>query len=309
MKRSLDSIYLSQLTSDRNKKRTRTEYKSLRVPVSREERLKKFKSGYWNTNRNRYGDILPIEKTRVKLFGLKTDYINANYITLPVSQSDEYISTQAPTSYTARDFWKMVWDHNVSVVVMLTSFIEGGYRKANKYWTDKSDGNNNEYNWKEFIYHPSETLDETLITIKVRVNKHRDLGFCIYRYFEVQLTESNGHENKTSSKYIHHFHYKKWGDHKVPASVSDVNTLIYSMNILKKDGKVVVHCSAGIGRSGTFLGCSIIRGLLVQGIEPNIPLIVKGLRECREGMIQTMSQYNFLYHYKNTYFNSVNFLN
>lgn len=275
------------------------EYEKLRWDenLTYEEKVKRYKSGidYMNVRRNRYSNIFPPETTRVRLEGLKNNYINANYVTIQTDGCKmEYISTQAPTPFTYRDFWKMLWDQKSSVVVMLTNFIESGQTKAHQYWNKKNIP-------KIFTYKLSETTDKDGFELSVVLHSKIDLDCGILRIFDI--VPSNG-----ESRRIFHIQYLSWGDHKEPSSIKDINMLIGYMelyyifgSIVGLDGPPIVHCSAGVGRTGTFIGCSVVKRLYFRKKESDISSIVSEMRKCRNGMVQTGGQYAFIYQFREQY--------
>ena len=236
-----------------------------------------------NESKNRYNDVAPLDKTRVKLLGLKNDYINGSYIQID-SLENKYISTQAPLPHTFRDFWKMVWDQKSSVIMMLTNFSENGKTKAHRYWPGKS---------KKYSYKSDETIDNNPIEMEIILIDRKAIGLFGLRQF---LLKHNGEERT-----VHHIQYSNWGDHSQPTSIKDIEKLIMYMELFKitgeiagLDGPPIIHCSAGVGRAGTFIVCSLIRQLKLARKEINIPNLIVEVRECRVGMVQTPDQYDFI---------------
>lgn len=225
-------------------------------------------ASYLNKNKNRYTNVLTIDKTRVKLQNLINDYINANYINF--NYIDRFIATQAPLSNTVRDFWKMVWDQNSSCIVMLSSLSK---EKADKYWSDNL-----------LKYEQNETLDDKEIIIKVELIKEEDLKIWTLRKFNL--------EYNNEARQVYHLQYIKWEDHKEPLNPEHINTLIDQMFEYSKGEKCIVHCSAGVGRTGTFIACALIK----LG-NRNVFEIVSELRKQRYKMVQTEDQYKFIYSY------------
>ena len=286
------ALLVNKSKSDSVRKRLKQEYNQLF-----EWKIENGTSiGRMNRSKNRYSNVLPTETTRVQLKGLKNDYINANIIS-PINSTDDhtnenisYISTQAPLPNTCRDFWKMVWDQQTSVVMMLTDFKEGNpsRTKAHQYWSSKHPST--------FIYTPSETLDEIETNLMAELEVSIELECGTLNIFN--LTNGKG------TRRIYHIHYKDWGDHKEPSSLNDIKNLVDYMNVFHSigllnglDGPPIIHCSAGIGRTGTFISCAIVKALYLHREEVNIPYIVKTLRECRDGMVQTDDQYVFIYQF------------
>jgi len=187
-----------------------------------------------NTVLNRYTNILPYDSTRVKLQNLdggQSDYINANYL-----KADEcpqvYIATQGPLPETFSHFWQMVWEQNASVVLMLTNFIEKGQHKCHEYFPLT----NKKFDTEQFeltLLGETKLLNFTERTLQLYSKKAK------------------------FARQLHHIHYTSWPDHGVPTSAGPVLELIERLRIIQPyyDAPIVVHCSAGCGRSGTF--CTI----------------------------------------------------
>ena len=281
-----------QKISTKKRKRLTKEYEE----ISREpnltyfEKTKKYKSAIEvvNRTRNRYSNILPPEETRVKLHDMQNDYINANYITIQTEDCEmKYISTQAPIPRTYSHFWKMVWDQKSSIIMLLTKFTKG---KAKCYWGKKNSP-------KIFNYKMIGSKELSLIvTYKNRVK----LDCGILRIFEIKKDQE--------SRRIFHIQYNEWGDHKQPSSIKDIKFLIGYMEIFALigclnglDGPPIIHCSAGVGRTGTFIACATIKTLVFRNKKVDIPAIVSQMRHCRTGMVQTDDQYIFIYLFHNHY--------
>lgn len=239
---------------------------------------------FLNAPKNRYNNVLPLASTRVHLNDLKNDYINANYHTC---EKTDWIMTQAPVAASFRDFWKMVWDNNVSVIVMLTEFIENNVRKASKYWKSK-----------QYSYQAYETLNN--MDYHLTLNKEQTIQLICGKLTIFTLSYHNQKTNNETRK-IYHIQYKNWRDHTGPASFDDIDNLINYMELFSNSSgnsePAIVHCSAGVGRTGTFIACAIIKRLFLKRENINIPEIVNNLRRCRSGMVQTEEQYHFLYRY------------
>jgi len=247
------------------------------------ERLLKFPSAmtFYTNKKNRYPNILPKEQTRIRLSVIPgvegSDYINANLLT------DSYIACQAPLPATFGDFWRMVWEQDTAVIVMLTKLSENGYVKADKYWPDEI----------------GETLTFPLIAVTlVSVYRSEDVDIIIR---VLTLRDSMG-----SERTVVQLQYLGWPDFGVPDSSDGILQLIEITNLYKEfgvgnnlNGPIVVHCSAGCGRSGSFIA---IHQLLEQynsgckiSLKPTIFNAVSLMRTQRDGMVQTKEQYNFVY--------------
>lgn len=238
---------------------------------------------YQRTNKkNRYSNVLPSEKTRVKLKNHSdeegSDYINANFIDGLIPGSEKtYIAAQGPLPKTFPDFWRMIWETNCSVIVMLTRLVENGNRlKCDRYFPEP-DIPLNAGDFRISLYDITETPELTTRDLKI--------------------------EYKGEKRNVYQFQYTAWPDHGLPPSTQAFLNLMHltnDRNITK--GPIVVHCSAGIGRSGVFCAVhSTIEKLkydLSHGNTNstfNMLKVILHLRSQRPGMIQTKEQYEFCY--------------
>ncbi|KAL0489769.1 PTPN18 [Acrasis kona] len=270
------------------------EYNKLRVADNEKfnNKLEHFSSALRNMELNRYTDVLPNEHSRIKLhtFEKSNDYINANFIpSTQLGSRTSYIVTQGPLDKTIGDFWNMIWQYDVPVVVMLASEIETGRIKCAKYWLD--DG------FKSFPLRSAVRVEGALTVHHVSTqNPSRDI---ILR--KVKL------ESQNDEKSVALLQYTGWPDHGVPSSTESFNQVLKVANELmtgREDKPMVVHCSAGIGRSGTFCAADSIlqrmRDHMKRKLDPstfewNVMETVAILRTYRSRMVQTKSQYDFLY--------------
>lgn len=232
-----------------------------------------------NPSKNRYRDILPWDHTRVMLTTKEEgDYINANLIKKVTPLSPDYILTQGPIAATLGDFWLMVWERKAPVIVMLTKEVEGNRLKCHQYWP----------------------IDEghTVVYGAIRVHMRR-LSHCqawIERIMHVQHAESD------EVLVVSHLQFVGWPDHGVPHSPSDLLTFLSEVHNhhQEKDPQaqmpLVVHCSAGVGRAGTFcVVYSAIRELHGTRNIVNIPKLVQVFRKHRKFTVQKKEQYEFCY--------------
>ncbi|XP_069134513.1 receptor-type tyrosine-protein phosphatase mu-like [Argopecten irradians] len=223
-----------------------------------------------NKWKNRFKTTFPYDHSRVVLETVgndpHSDYINANFID-SVTRPAVYIATQGPRPGTVNDFWRMVWQQRTGKIVMLTNLIEGGKPKCDKYW-------------------PEEGKPLSTTNFNIILDRERSYAFYIVREFTVT-------ERKTKTvRHIHQFHYTTWPDHGTP----DPNELVVFHRRVRQyydvlGGEMVVHCSAGIGRTGTFLA---LDALLEYGEEfgcIDVKEYIKTMREDRVNMVQTAEQY------------------
>jgi len=231
-----------------------------------------------NRRKNRHSNVLPYEETRVKLHDGGSDYINANYIK-QAGSNIVYIAAQAPLESTVIDFWRMVWQDSSSIIVMLTRIIEDRREKCHRYYPT----------------HKNPEKDVQQFKIKLLSKEKKYNSALVIR--RLNLT----HLALSESREIIHFQYKEWPDHEPPASTFVFTELLRAVNNIHAkqiEKPLVVHCSAGIGRTGTF--CTVHSVLNnVQALKcPDSQLIkntVLQLRSSRCGMVQTKDQYQFCY--------------
>ncbi|XP_006022075.1 receptor-type tyrosine-protein phosphatase eta isoform X2 [Alligator sinensis] len=227
-----------------------------------------------NRGKNRYNNVLPYDISRVKLSAQShptDDYINANYMP-GYNLRKEFIAAQGPLPNTLEDFWRMIWEKNIYAIVMLTKCIEQGRTKCEQYWADKQ---------------PMSYGD-----ITVTMTSEIVLAEWTIRDFTI---EDN---NETDSHCVRQFHFTAWPDHGVP----ETTELLISFRHLVEEyarqnppeSPTLVHCSAGVGRTGTFIAID----RLIQQIEmentADVYGVVYDLRMHRPLMVQTEEQYVFL---------------
>uniref|UniRef100_A0A8C5GEW8 Tyrosine-protein phosphatase non-receptor type 9 n=1 Tax=Gouania willdenowi TaxID=441366 RepID=A0A8C5GEW8_GOUWI len=233
----------------------------------------------YNQERNRYGDVLCLDQTR------RSDYINASFMD-GYKQKNAYIGTQGPLERTYGDFWRMVWEQNVLVIVMTTRTEEGSRRKCGQYWPLEESG-------QEVYGH--------IAVVNQRVDHHTH-----YNHTTLEL-----HNTETcEQRQVSHFQYLSWPDYGVPTSAV---TLIDFLGAVKRQQRkmvkalgaqwtghqlgppMVVHCSAGIGRTGTFCALDICLSQLQDVGSLNVCQTVRQMRTQRAFSIQTPDQYYFCY--------------
>uniref|UniRef100_A0A669E0F9 protein-tyrosine-phosphatase n=1 Tax=Oreochromis niloticus TaxID=8128 RepID=A0A669E0F9_ORENI len=240
----------------------------------------------YNQEKNRYGDVLCLDQTRVLLFlSQRSDYINASFMD-GYKQKNAYIGTQGPLDRTYGDFWRMVWEQNVLVIVMTTRTDEGSRRKCGQYWPLEEGG-------QEVYGH--------IAVVNQRVDRHTH-----YNHTTLEL-----HNTETcEQRQVSHFQYLSWPDYGVPTSAV---TLIDFLGAVKRQQRkmvkalgsqwtghplgppMVVHCSAGIGRTGTFCALDICLSQLQDVGSLNVCQTVRRMRTQRAFSIQTPDQYYFCY--------------
>uniref|UniRef100_A0A8D0H5Q1 Tyrosine-protein phosphatase non-receptor type n=1 Tax=Sphenodon punctatus TaxID=8508 RepID=A0A8D0H5Q1_SPHPU len=232
-----------------------------------------------NRNRNRYRDVSPYDHSRVKLQNTDNDYINASLVVNEEAQRN-YILTQGPLPNTCCHFWLMVWQQKTRAVVMLNRIVEKESVKCAQYWPTK---------------------DEEIMIFKETEFCVRLLSEDIKSYYTVRLLQL---ENvKTGeSRTIFHFHYTTWPDFGVPESPASFLNFLFKVresgSLSSEHGPAVIHCSAGIGRSGTFSLVDTSLILMEKREDPfsvDIKQVLLNMRRYRMGLIQTPDQLRFSY--------------
>ncbi|KAM5265400.1 tyrosine-protein phosphatase non-receptor type 4 isoform 3-T7 [Hipposideros larvatus] len=226
-----------------------------------------------NISKNRYRDISPYDATRVILKG-NEDYINANYINMEIPSSsiiNQYIACQGPLPHTCTDFWQMTWEQGSSMVVMLTTQVERGRVKCHQYWPEPTGSSS--YGCYQVTCHSEE-------------------GNTAYIFRKITLFN----QEKNESRQLTQIQYIAWPDHGVPDDSSDFLDFVCHVRSKRagKEEPIVVHCSAGIGRTGVLITMETAM-CLIECNQPVYPLdIVRTMRDQRAMMIQTPSQYRFV---------------
>ncbi|CAB1327990.1 unnamed protein product, partial [Coregonus sp. 'balchen'] len=227
-----------------------------------------------NISKNRYRDISPYDATRVILKGEDGDYINANYINMVIPASsavNRYIACQGPLPATCSDFWRMTWEQGSNMVVMLTTQVERGRVKCHQYWPNPG----------AIATHGD-----------FQVSCVTEEGKSAFLVREITLTHLESEESRPLTQ----IQYMAWPDHGVPDDYTDFLDFV-SLVRGKREGKeepVIVHCSAGIGRTGVLITMETAM-CLIEWNQPVYPLdIVRTMRDQRAMMIQTPSQYRFV---------------
>ncbi|XP_008287069.1 tyrosine-protein phosphatase non-receptor type 7 isoform X1 [Stegastes partitus] len=273
-----------------------------------------------HTMKDRYKTILPNPESRVVLRSPEEEagpdrYINANYIRGYRGSSRAYIATQGPMVHTVADFWDMVWQERSSIIVMVTRLKENN-EKCEVYWPQPRDGTERvveEDEDQEELGRRQDGEEDTSrfgrFLLRVKDVQEKD-GFTVTD-MEIQL----GPERRS----VRHYWFTSWPDHHIPQCTAPLLRLVEEVETYRKSpvqpitapdprpgtgpgpgpgpclGPIVVHCSAGIGRTGCFIASSIGCRQLRDGGRVDVLETVCQLRLDRGGMIQTTEQYQFLY--------------
>ncbi|ELK30640.1 Receptor-type tyrosine-protein phosphatase mu [Myotis davidii] len=226
-----------------------------------------------NRMKNRYGNIIAYDHSRVRLQTLEgdnnSDYINGNYID-GYHRPNHYIATQGPMQETIYDFWRMVWHENTASIIMVTNLVEVGRVKCCKYWPDDTE-----------IYKD----------IKVTLIETELLAEYVIRTFAVE--KRGVHEIRE----IRQFHFTGWPDHGVPYHATGLLGFVRQVKSKSppNSGPLVVHCSAGAGRTGCFIVIDIMLDMAEREGVVDIYNCVRELRSRRVNMVQTEEQYVFIH--------------
>lgn len=245
------------------------EFRKLPNPVFSAEDMPK-----GTERKNRYNNVLPTPKTRVHLPLLpgqpNSDYINANYIRGYQGAPKQYIATQGPMESTVEDFWRMVWENNTDTIVMATNFTERGIDKCSRYWPAQgSEGYGN--------------LEVTLV--------HQTMT-DVYSEATLSLRSVTGGEVRT----VRHYRLTCWPTQGTPKETKPITRFLREVKMADSRGSVVVHCSAGVGRSGVLLALDIgLQGVLQGHSKMDVLRVVSTLRQDRTGCVQTRDQYRFIH--------------
>ena len=286
-----------------------------------------------NVQLNRFINIFPYDYNRIKLqlpiSG--NDYINGSHITGPLSETTRtstnetpgardsmeeglchdyskydninFLATQGPLPETLEQQWQAIYENDVDIIVMLTNLIEGGNEKCEQYWPSNS-GETERYGCYDVILMSEESPRPEILTRKLYLLDTRD----------------NDEKRKTGKeKLITHLHYVGWPDYGVPEEndhivnlVKDVRSIIKEDTDRNKRCNVLVHCSAGVGRTGTFIALYQLMEQIETIVEKrsmtnednnalndnqtlNIFTAVFQLRSKRVEMVQSWAQYKYLY--------------
>lgn len=244
-----------------------------------------------NRKRNRYNDIVPFDSTRVRILPPykisgdvdASDYINASFITDVTHSADKkYIAAQGPGEDTTPAFWQMIWQYDIRVVVMLTAVLESCGVKCNTYWPDGL-GEMRKYN-----------------DLTVQLFDVAEAPTYVVRKFDLS------HPSASRSRVIVHIQYMSWPDRTTPSSCEELIQLVqltrvmynqYSNKGCDTPSPILIHCSAGVGRTGTYICVEQVMKVIDNMTSSEIDVFhtVYQLRRDRRYMVQTRAQYEYVY--------------
>ncbi|XP_042194208.1 tyrosine-protein phosphatase non-receptor type 21 isoform X1 [Callorhinchus milii] len=241
-----------------------------------------------NAERNRFPDVIPYDDTRVELVPTKennTGYINASNIKITVGDKEwNYIATQGPLQNTCHDFWQMVWEQGVAIIAMVNMEEEGGREKSFRYWPRLGSRNN------------SVTYGRFKITIRFRT----DSG-C-YATTGLKIKHLLSGQERT----VWHLQYTDWPENGCPEDIKGFRSYLDEIESVRRhtnsttdtkgpESPVLVHCSAGVGRTGVVILAEVMIGCLEHNAVLDITTVLNILRKQRMLMVQTIAQYTFVY--------------
>ncbi|KAK9751442.1 Protein-tyrosine phosphatase [Popillia japonica] len=225
-----------------------------------------------NKSKNRYINLSAYDHTRVKLEIINqdpySDYINANYID-GYKSKNTYIATQGPKVSTLNDFWRMIWQEKVEFIIMIANIVEGGKKKVEKYWPEINES-------KEFI-----NIKVEYLSVDVMANYE-------IRHF---IVSREGETRK-----IQQFHFLTWPDHGVPLYPQSLSPFLKKILTIPQGGApVVVHCSAGVGRTGSLILCDICLRMAAREGKIDAFYYLNKIREQRVNMVDNVEQYKLVH--------------
>ncbi|KAM8781515.1 receptor-type tyrosine-protein phosphatase epsilon isoform 2-T2 [Rhynchonycteris naso] len=230
-----------------------------------------------NREKNRYPNILPNDHSRVILSPIDgapcSDYINASYID-GYKEKNKFIAAQGPKQETVNDFWRMVWEQKSSTIVMLTNLKERKEEKCYQYWPDQGC-------WT--YGHIRVCVEDCVILVDYTIRK-----FCI---------QSQLPDGCKAPRLVSQLHFTSWPDFGVPFTPIGMLKFLKKVKTLNlaHSGPIVVHCSAGVGRTGTFIVIDAMMDMMHAEQKVDVFEFVARIRSQRPQMVQTDMQYTFIY--------------
>ena len=252
--------------------------------------------GYRHRDQNRYSDVIPFDATRVivrpKLLGTTGEmYINASYI--ETADGKRSIATQGPRMNMVEQFWRMVWENvrategGTATIIMLTQCYEGRVEKCSKYWPEAD---------QQFEFHDYEGKEvENTLVVQVVDLEEVENADCTVHTIDLSMIGQNQHFQ------VKHLLYNGWKDHSVPLST---DTFLAYFQLYRQyhtsSAPPIVHCSAGVGRTGVFIALDFLfstvpRMTRKQILEDPVYWTIDEMRKWRMAMVYKASQLGFIY--------------
>ncbi|CAH1153419.1 unnamed protein product [Phaedon cochleariae] len=232
-----------------------------------------------NVYKNRYPDIKAYDQTRVKLTQVDSiagsDYINANYV-LGYKERKKFICAQGPMDTTVNEFWRMIWEQHLELILMLTNLEEYSKTKCAKYWPDKTDGDK--------------------IFGDITVTHIQEIRYSDYIVRELKIMRTCAGK-ELEERNIVQYHYLVWKDFMAPEHPNGIIKFIKRVNeaYSVEKGSILVHCSAGVGRTGTLVALDCLLLQLKEEGQVSIFNTICDLRHQRNFLVQSLKQYIFIY--------------
>ncbi|XP_064390830.1 receptor-type tyrosine-protein phosphatase epsilon-like [Halichondria panicea] len=236
---------------------------------------------YVNDAKNRFDNVYPFDSSRVILSNVDddpaTDYINASYID-GYDRGNAYIAAQGPLPNTIADFWRMIWELKLTTIIMLTETVESGKEKCQKYW-------------------PSTANEPWDVGFSLVVTLTELIPFAEYKV-KIMKVENKMDPESCVPLIVTHYHFSVWPDHGVPV---DKTSLIHFIQRVRRhhpffnSSPLLVHCSAGVGRTGTFITLDSMIHMMKTETTLDILPFIRRMRNNRPLMVQTEEQYIFIH--------------